>query len=70
MRTSDRGLALIKSFEGCELTAYPDPGSGGDPWTIGYGHSWPVVVPGLTIDQNQADDYVVATCETHSIREF
>lgn len=31
------GLALIKEFEGCRLSAYPDPASGGDPWTIGYG---------------------------------
>ena len=28
---------LIKEFEGCHLSAYPDPLSGGDPWTIGYG---------------------------------
>jgi GH24 family phage-related lysozyme (muramidase) len=31
------GLALVKEFEGCRLSAYPDPASGGDPWTIGYG---------------------------------
>jgi GH24 family phage-related lysozyme (muramidase) len=30
-------IALIKEFEGCHLSAYPDPLSGGDPWTIGYG---------------------------------
>lgn len=30
-------LKLIKEFEGCYLSAYPDPLSGGDPWTIGYG---------------------------------
>ena len=30
-------LKLIKQFEGCHLEAYPDPLSGGDPWTIGYG---------------------------------
>ncbi len=30
-------LRLIKEFEGCHLTSYPDPLSGGDPWTIGYG---------------------------------
>lgn len=30
---------LIKRFEGLELIAYPDPGTGGDPWTIGYGHT-------------------------------
>lgn len=30
-------LDLIKEFEGCQLTAYPDPLTGGAPWTIGYG---------------------------------
>jgi len=30
-------LKLIKEFEGCHLEAYPDPLSGGAPWTIGYG---------------------------------
>ena len=30
-------LPLVKEFEGCRLTAYPDPESGGDPWTIGWG---------------------------------
>ena len=30
-------LPLIKSFEGCKLQAYPDPGTGGEPWTIGWG---------------------------------
>jgi GH24 family phage-related lysozyme (muramidase) len=30
-------LKLIKEFEGSHLEAYPDPLSGGDPWTIGYG---------------------------------
>jgi len=30
-------LKLIKAFEGCHLTAYPDPLSGGEPYTIGYG---------------------------------
>jgi GH24 family phage-related lysozyme (muramidase) len=32
-----RAIALIKEFEGCHLSAYPDPLSGGEPWTIGYG---------------------------------
>ena len=31
------GERLIKSFEGLELEAYPDPGTGGEPITIGYG---------------------------------
>ena len=30
-------VKLIKEFEGCHLSAYPDPLSGSDPWTIGYG---------------------------------
>jgi len=30
-------LQLIKEFEGCRLSAYPDPLSGAEPWTIGYG---------------------------------
>jgi GH24 family phage-related lysozyme (muramidase) len=30
-------LKLIKEFEGCHLRAYPDPLSGGAPWTIGFG---------------------------------
>jgi GH24 family phage-related lysozyme (muramidase) len=30
-------IALIKEFEGCHLSAYLDPLSGGEPWTIGYG---------------------------------
>ena len=40
----DAGIALIKRFEGCArlrtdgmVEAYPDPGTGGDPWTIGWG---------------------------------
>jgi lysozyme len=39
MIVSDKGLALIREFEGLRLTAYPDPGTGAEPWTIGYGHT-------------------------------
>lgn len=39
MNLSDAGLALIQSFEGLRLVAYPDPGTGGEPYTIGYGHT-------------------------------
>jgi hypothetical protein len=51
-------LHLITEFEGFEEHAYPDPASGGDPWTIGYGftrlHNQPVQ-PGDTISRQQAD---------------
>jgi len=32
-------LPVIKEFEGCRLEAYPDPETGGDPWTIGWGNT-------------------------------
>lgn len=37
MNTSDDGKALIKHFEQCRLNAYPDPKTGGAPWTCGWG---------------------------------
>jgi GH24 family phage-related lysozyme (muramidase) len=51
---------IVAEFEGCRLTAYPDPDSGSDPWTIGYGHTGPDVTPGLTINQAQADRLLLA----------
>lgn len=48
-------LSLIKQFEGCKLTAYPDPGSGGDPWTIGWGATGDGIRKGVTWTQAQAD---------------
>lgn len=35
--TLSLALPLIRKFEGCRLDAYPDPGTGGEPWTIGWG---------------------------------
>ena len=55
MEYSKDGLHLTEQFEGCKLTAYPDPATGGDPWTIGYGHTGADVHPGLTITQEQAE---------------
>jgi GH24 family phage-related lysozyme (muramidase) len=37
LHSYETAAKLIKEFEGCHLSAYPDPLSGGDPWTIGYG---------------------------------
>lgn len=59
MQTSEKGIKNIKDFEGCSLIAYPDPGTGGAPWTIGYGWTHPVdgkpIKPGMTIKQKTAD---------------
>ncbi len=30
-------IPLVKEFEGCRLEAYPDPETGCEPWTIGWG---------------------------------
>ena len=46
---------MIREFEGCRLKSYPDPASGGDPWTVGYGHTGPEVVPGYEITQAVAN---------------
>jgi GH24 family phage-related lysozyme (muramidase) len=58
MPLTPEGWTLIKTWEGCRLSAYPDPASGGAPWTIGYGHTGAEVVPGLTISQEQADAWL------------
>lgn len=55
MKTSMSGIAVLHYFESCRLEAYPDPGTGGAPWTIGYGDTGPDVVPGLVITQDEAD---------------
>lgn len=63
-KINNAGLDLIESFEGLRLTAYPDPGSGGEPYTIGYGHTGSVngqpVAPGMTITLDTADDLLQA----------
>ena len=56
MQTSEKGIALIKQFEGCKLTAYKDSVG---VWTIGYGWTQPVdgkpIRAGMTIKQETAE---------------
>lgn len=49
-------VSLIKRWEGCRLEAYPDPATGGDPWTIGWGSTGPGITKGVRWSQAQADD--------------
>ena len=49
---SEKGLRLIKNSEGLRLTAYQDAVG---VWTIGYGHTGPDVVAGLTITLVRAE---------------
>lgn len=54
MKISTTGLNLIKSFEGCRLTAYKCPAG---VWTIGYGHTGNVK-SGQKITQAKAESYL------------
>lgn len=51
MKTSKNGINLIKTYEGCRLTAYKCPAG---VWTIGYGHTGNVK-QGDKITQLQAE---------------
>ena len=62
MTPSSACTALIEAFEGCakrqedgRFAAYPDPGTGGEPWTIGWGSTGPDIEPGLVWSQQQCD---------------
>jgi len=63
MEPSDACVKLIQQFEGCakrgpdgSFAAYPDPGTGGDPWTIGWGSTGPDIKEGTVWTQKQCDD--------------
>jgi lysozyme len=57
MRISQRGIEALKRHEGLRLHSYPDPATGGEPWTIGYGRAH-----GVSKDQQitepQAEQYL------------
>lgn len=52
MKISQKGINLIKRFEGCELEAYRCPAG---VWTIGYGHT-SGVKEGMKITQQEAEE--------------
>lgn len=59
---SANGLNLIKSFEGCKLTAYkclPTEKY----YTIGYGHYGSDVTAGMKITKEQAEELLLQDCE-------
>jgi len=63
MKPSEDCVKLVQEFEGCakkqpngSYAAYPDPASGGDPWTIGWGTTGPDVKKGVVWTQRQCDD--------------
>lgn len=60
LTTSGVGINLIKEFEGFRTNAYPDPGTGNEPITIGYGTTYYAdgrkVKMGDTITEEQATE--------------
>jgi len=52
-RCNDRGIALIKQFEGLRLTSYYCTAG---KCTIGYGHTGRDVKPGMTITEEKAEE--------------
>ena len=57
MATSiDIAMKLEKDSEGCRLRAYPDPATGREPWTIGYGATGPNIGPNTKWTQQQAEE--------------
>ena len=72
-RIGPDGIALIQRFEGCArkradgtFEAYPDPGTGGDPWTIGWGATGSGIGPGTVWSQAQCDDRLTADLTRYS----
>jgi len=62
MTPSESCLKLIQQYEGCakrradgSFDAYPDPGTGGAPWTIGWGSTGPDIQKGTVWTQQQCD---------------
>ena len=55
---SKNGVNLIKSFEGCRLTAYKCV-STEKYYTIGYGHYGADVKKGMTITEEQAEEFLI-----------
>ncbi len=63
MTISENGISFICSFEGFSATPYPDPASGGKPYTIGYGttvypNSTPVSLSDAAVTTDQAKGFL------------
>ncbi|AHB12145.1 endolysin [Xylella phage Paz] len=59
------GVVHVMDSEGIHRKAYPDPGTGGAPWTICYGHTGKKVVKGLMVSQEQCEAWLVQDLKEH-----
>lgn len=53
-----QAIDLIKEFEGLELRVYPDPATGGEPYTGGWGHTGPDVKRGMKVTLPIAEEWL------------
>jgi GH24 family phage-related lysozyme (muramidase) len=70
---SAAGLSLIRQFEGCAkvradglVEAYPDPGTGGAPWTIGWGATGAGIDSDTVWTQAQCDARLASDVARHA----
>jgi lysozyme len=59
MKASAACFDVIKHFEQCRLRAYPDPGTGSSPWTVGWGATGEGIHAGVEWTQLQCDNRLV-----------
>lgn len=65
MSAIDIAAGIVRQFEGCRLTTYPDVGRG--VLTIGWGHTGKDVVDGLVWTQAQADQALITDLQNAAI---
>lgn len=58
MTPSKNCTDLIRKYEGEVLRVYPDPKTGGEPYTAGVGHTGPDVHPGMNVTQAMSDAWL------------
>ena len=73
MKAGSQAFELIKRFEGCAslradglVEAYPDPGTGGAPWTIGWGATGDDIGPDTVWTQAQCDARLAVDVARHA----
>lgn len=59
-------IDIVKEFEGLELKAYPDPATGAEPYTAGWGHTGPDVKLGMKVSLTKANEWLRDDLETAS----
>ena len=71
--SSTQGVALVRRFEGLArlrpdglVEAYPDPGTGGEPWTIGWGATGADIGPDTVWTEAKCDARLEADLARHA----